>query len=58
MYNNVFIHKAWAANNIALANMHFNPLYYDTISPISLKITQTFHLVLDFAESQTVFCTF
>ena len=32
--------------------MLFYPLYYDTIS---LKITQVFHLLLDFAENQIVF---
>ena len=42
------------ADNIH-ANMPCYPLYYDTIS---LKITQVFHLLLDFAENQGVFLGF
>ena len=34
------------------------PLYYNIISLTSLKITQTFHLLLDFAENQDVFSDF
>ena len=34
------------------------PLYYDIISPTSLKITQAFHLLLGFAENQSVFWDF
>ena len=34
------------------------PLYYDIISLTSLKITQIFHLLLDFAENQGVFLDF
>ena len=34
------------------------PLYYDIISLTSLKITQTFLLLLGFAENQTVFWDF
>ena len=34
------------------------PLYCDIISLTSLKITQTFHLLLDFAENQGVFLDF
>ena len=45
----------WAAKNIAHANMLLYPLYYDIISLTSLKITQTFHLLLGFAENQIVF---
>ena len=45
---------AWAADNIAYANMLFYPLYYDIISLTSLKITHTFHLLLGFAENQIV----
>ena len=48
----------WASDNIAPANMLFCSLYYDTISLISLKITQAFHLLLGFAENQTVFWDF
>ena len=46
------------ADNIAHANMLFYPLYYDIISPTSLKITQTFRLLLGFAENQVVFWDF
>ena len=35
--------------------MLFYPLYYVIISLTSLKITQAFHLLLDFAENQCVF---
>ena len=38
--------------------MLFYPLYYDIISLTSLKITQAFHLLLGFAENQTVFSDF
>ena len=38
--------------------MLFYPLYYDTISLKSLKITQAFHLLLGFAENQIVFWDF
>ena len=38
--------------------MPFYPLYYDIISLTSLKITQVFHLLLDFAENQGVFLDF
>ena len=48
----------WAANKIAHVNMHFYPLYYDIISPTSLKIMQTFHLLLAFTEIQFVFWDF
>ena len=41
--------------NIIHANMLFCPLYYDIINLKSLKITQTFHLLLGFAENQIVF---
>ena len=33
-------------------------LYYDIISLTSLKIIQVFHLILGFAENQTVFWDF
>ena len=49
---------AWAADNIAPATMIFFSLYYDIISLISLKITQVFHLLLGFAENQTIFWDF
>ena len=39
------------ADNITHANMLFYPLYCDIISLTSLKITQTFHLLLGFAEN-------
>ena len=42
------------ADNIAHANMLFYPLYYDTISQTSLKITQAFHLSFGFAENPIV----
>ena len=45
----------WVADSIAYANMLFYPLYYDIISLTSLKITQTFHLLLGFAENQIIF---
>ena len=58
MYNNVFIDNGysivWAAYNITHANMLFYPLSYDIISLKSLKITQAFHLLLDFAENSIV----
>ena len=38
--------------------MLFYPLCYDIISLTSLKITQTFHLLLGFAENQIVFWDF
>ena len=44
----------WAADNIIHANMLFYPLYYDTISLTSLRITQAFHLLLGFAENQRI----
>ena len=34
------------------------PVYYDIISLTSLKITQAFHLLLDFAENQGIFSDF
>ena len=40
------------------ANILLYSLCCDTISLISLKITQAFHLLLGFAESQTVFWDF
>ena len=46
------------ADNIAPANMLFFSLYYDILSLTSLKITQTFHLLLGFVENQTVFWDF
>ena len=48
----------WVADNIVPANMLFCPLYCDIVSLISLKITQTFHLLLGFAENQIVFWDF
>ena len=48
----------WAADNIMPANMLFHSLYYDILSLTSLKITQAFHLLLGFVESQTVFWDF
>ena len=47
-----------AADNITHANMLLFPLYYNIISLISLKITQKFHLLLDFAKNQGVFLYF
>ena len=62
MYNKVFTHNgksiAWAADNIAHAYMLFYQLYYYAASLTSLKITQTFHLLLGFAENQIVFWDF
>ena len=46
------------ADNIAHANMLFYPLYYDIISLTSIKITQAFDLLLDFADNQGVFSEF
>ena len=46
------------ADNIAHANTIFYPLYYDIISLTSLKFTQTFHLLLVFAENQVIFRNF
>ena len=40
------------------ANMLFFSLYYDILSLTSLKITQVFHLLLGFAENQTIFWDF
>ena len=49
----------WASDNIVPANMPFYPLYCDIIiSLINLKITQAFHLLLGFTESQTIFWDF
>ena len=48
----------WAADNIAHAYVLFYPLNYDIISLTSLKITQAFHLLLDFAENQGIFSDF
>ena len=48
----------WASDNIAPGNTLFYSLYYYIISLISLKITQVFHLLLGFAENQTVFLDF
>ena len=48
----------WAPDDIVHANMLFYPLYYDIISVKSLKITQAFHLLLDYAENQGVFLDF
>ena len=62
MYNNVFTHNgqsiAWASPNIVPANLLFYSLYYAMLSLTSLKITQVFHLLLGFAENQTVFWDF
>ena len=59
MYNNVFTHNAqsiaWAADNIAHADMLFYSLYYDIISLTSLKITQTFHLLLGLQKIKLFF---
>ena len=44
----------WASDNIALVNMLFYSLYYDTISLTSLKITQAFHLLLAFAGNPII----
>ena len=38
--------------------MLFYSLYHDILSLTSLKITQAFHLLLGFAENQTVFWDF
>ena len=38
--------------------MLFYSLYYDILSLTSLKITQAFHLLLGFAENQTLFWDF
>ena len=38
--------------------MLFFSLYYNILSLTSLKITQTFHLILGFVENQTVFWDF
>ena len=43
---------------IAHTNILFYLLYYDIISVTSLKITQAFHLLLDFEENQVVFRDF
>ena len=56
-YNNMVSNYSRAISNIAHANVLFYPLYYD-ISLTSLKITQVFHLLLDFAENQIVFWDF
>ena len=45
-------------DTIAHANMLFYPLYFDIISLTSLNITQTFHLLLGFAENQIIFWDF
>ena len=46
------------ADNIAPSNLLFYSLYYDTLSLTSLKITQAFHLLLGFADNQTLFWDF
>ena len=38
--------------------MLFYPLYYDISSLESLNITQTFHLLLGFAENQAIYWDF
>ena len=38
--------------------MLFSPLYYDISSLTSLKITKVFHLLLGFAENQTIYWDF
>ena len=48
----------WAADIIAHANMLFYLLHCDIISLTSLKITQAFHLLLGFAENQTLIWDF
>ena len=45
----------WAVDIITCTNMLFYPLYYDIINLTNLKITQAFHLLLDFAENQITF---
>ena len=47
-----------AANNVALINMLLHSLYCDIISLTSLKNTQAFHLLLDFAENQGISLNF
>ena len=49
---------AWASDNITHANTLFYPPYYDIISLASQKITQTFHLLVGFAENQIIFWYF
>ena len=49
--------RGWT-NYIVPANILFYSLYSDIISQISLKITRAFHLLLGFAENQTVFWDF
>ena len=48
----------WAPDDIVHANMLFYPLCYDIRSVKSLKITQAFHLLIDFAENQGVHLDF
>ena len=48
----------WAADNIVPASLLFYSLSYDILSLTSLKITQAFHLLLGFAENQTLFWDF
>ena len=44
--------------HITVNQLRGRPLYYDIISLASLKITQAFHLLLDFGENQVVFRDF
>ena len=44
--------------NIVHANRLFYPLYSDTISLTSLKITQAFHLLLGYVKNQIVLWNF
>ena len=46
------------ADNTVHGNMLLYPLYYDIISLPNLKITQTFHLLLGFAENKIVLWDF
>ena len=48
----------WAPDDIVHANMLFYILCYDKRSVKSLKITQAFHILIDFAENQGVFLDF
>ena len=46
------------ADSIVPVNMLFFSLYCDIISLISLNITKAFHLLIGFADNQTVFWDF
>ena len=58
MFLHIMVNRLRVLTIILHANMLFYPLYYDIISLTSLKTTQAFHLLFDFAENQIIFWDF